>query len=90
LDAGKEKPLIARVFAELADGQFHSGEALAEALGVSRSAVWKAVKSLRDLGATLHAVRNRGYRLAKSSEVLAPDPIVASLSEDVRKRVRRM
>jgi BirA family biotin operon repressor/biotin-[acetyl-CoA-carboxylase] ligase len=81
---------VARVFAELADGQFHSGEALAEALGVSRSAVWKAVKSLRDLGATLHAVRNRGYRLAKSSEVLAPAPILASVSEDVQRRIKRM
>ncbi|HVW69424.1 MAG TPA: HTH domain-containing protein, partial [Steroidobacteraceae bacterium] len=58
----EDKPLVALVFARLADGQFHSGEELAEALGVSRSAVWKAVESLRDLGAMLHAVRNRGYR----------------------------
>jgi BirA family transcriptional regulator, biotin operon repressor / biotin---[acetyl-CoA-carboxylase] ligase len=90
LDAGDERPLAARVFAVLADGQFHSGEALAEGLGVSRSAVWKAVKSLRDLGATLHAVRNRGYRLTKSSEALAADPIRASLSDDVRGRVRSL
>ena len=76
-----ERPLIARVFAELSDGQFHSGEDLAQALGVSRSAVWKAVKSLRDLGATLHAVRNRGYRLAKSSEPLAAERILEKLSE---------
>jgi len=88
--AGEERPLIARVFAELADGQFHSGEALAEALGVSRGAVWKAVKSLRDLGATVHAVRNRGYRLAKSSEALAVAPILANLSGDVQKRVKRL
>ena len=88
--AGEERPLIARVFAELADGQFHSGEALAEALGVSRGAVWKAVKSLRDLGATVHAVRNRGYRLAKSSEALAAAPILANLSGDVQKRVKRL
>ena len=90
MDTDQAKPLIAQVFAELADGQFHSGEALAATLGVSRSAVWKAVKSLRDLGATLHAVRNRGYRLAKSSEALAPAPILASLSEDVQKRVKRL
>jgi BirA family biotin operon repressor/biotin-[acetyl-CoA-carboxylase] ligase len=82
--------LIARVFAELSDGQFHSGEDLAQALGVSRSAVWKAVKSLRDLGATLHAVRNRGYRLAKSSEPLAAERILEKLSEAVRKRVRSL
>ena len=85
-----ERPLIARVFAELSDGQFHSGEDLAQALGVSRSAVWKAVKSLRDLGATLHAVRNRGYRLAKSSEPLAAERILEKLSEAVRKRVRSL
>ena len=85
-----ERPLVARVFAELSDGQFHSGEDLARALGVSRSAVWKAVKSLRDLGATLHAVRNRGYRLAKSSEPLAAERIQEKLSPDVRPRVRSL
>jgi BirA family transcriptional regulator, biotin operon repressor / biotin---[acetyl-CoA-carboxylase] ligase len=85
-----EKSLIARVFAELSDGQFHSGEDLAQALGVSRSAVWKAVESLRDLGATLHAVRNRGYRLAKSSEPLAAERILEKLSDDVRERVRSL
>jgi BirA family biotin operon repressor/biotin-[acetyl-CoA-carboxylase] ligase len=82
--------LIARVFAELSDGQFHSGEDLAQALGVSRSAVWKAVKSLRELGATLHAVRNRGYRLAKASEPLAEPRILEKLSAAVRERVRSL
>ena len=90
MDAGEEKPLVARVFAQLADGQFHSGEGLAEALGVSRSAVWKAVESLRELGATLHAVRNRGYRLARSSEALESGAILAALSESIRARVRRL
>ena len=85
-----DRPLIALVFAQLADGQFHSGEALAQALGVSRSAVWKAVQSLRDLGATLHAVRNRGYRLVKPSEPLGVTQIRAALSDDVRERVRSL
>lgn len=88
--ASDERALIARVFVELADGQFHSGEALATALGVSRSAIWKAVKSLRDLGATLHAVRNRGYRLVKSGEPLAAAEICGKLSEGVRERVRSL
>ena len=84
------EPLTARVFAELADGQFHSGEELAAALGVSRSAIWKAVKSLRDLGATLHAVRNRGYRLAKAAEPLAEARIRESLSDSIRQRIRNL
>jgi len=67
---GDALPLVAKVFAALADGEFHSGEQLAETLGVSRAAVWKAVESLRDLGATLHAVRNRGYRLRSGSDAL--------------------
>jgi BirA family transcriptional regulator, biotin operon repressor / biotin---[acetyl-CoA-carboxylase] ligase len=88
LDASES--LTARVFAELADGQFHSGEQLAATLGVSRSAVWKAVKSLRDLGATLHAVRNRGYRLAKSSEPLAASLIRENLSGETGARIKNL
>lgn len=83
-------PLIARVFAELADGEFHSGEQLAERLGVTRSAVWKAVDSLRELGATLHAVRNRGYRLRAGSDALNAERIAAQLPVLVRGHVRRI
>jgi BirA family biotin operon repressor/biotin-[acetyl-CoA-carboxylase] ligase len=81
-------PLVARVFSALADGEFHSGEQLAERLGVSRSAVWKAVDSLRELGATLHAVRNRGYRLRSGSDALNADSIAAHLPVTVRGHVR--
>lgn len=83
----EEPPLIARVFAALADGEFHSGEQLAETLGVSRSAVWKAVESLRELGATLHAVRNKGYRLRSGSEALDANRITGLLSPTVRNSV---
>ncbi|MGH8294394.1 MAG: biotin--[acetyl-CoA-carboxylase] ligase [Steroidobacteraceae bacterium] len=88
--AGGEKgqPLMARVFSALADGEFHSGEQLASELGVSRGAVWKAVDSLRDLGATLHAVRNRGYRLRSASDALDPERIRALLPAAVREHVR--
>jgi BirA family biotin operon repressor/biotin-[acetyl-CoA-carboxylase] ligase len=88
-DAG-EGPLVARVFAALADGRFHSGEELADRLGVSRSAVWKAGNALRELGATLHAVRNRGYRLVAVSEPLDSDKIRELLSRSVRDCVRKL
>lgn len=87
---GGEAPLVARVFAALADGEFHSGEELAETLGVSRSAVWKAGKALRDLGATLHAVRNRGYRLAAVSEPLDAEKIREHVARGARERVRSL
>jgi len=89
---GNERPLAARVFARLADGQFHSGEALADTLGVSRSAVWKAVRTLRSLGATLHAVPNRGYRLhagqGYASEALDAGHVTSLLPPQVREIVR--
>jgi BirA family transcriptional regulator, biotin operon repressor / biotin---[acetyl-CoA-carboxylase] ligase len=80
-------PLIAPLFAALADGRFHSGEGLAGQLGVSRSAIWKAATALRELGATLHAVRNRGYRLALVSEALDGAVVRAHLGRDVREHV---
>lgn len=50
----------------LADGRFHSGENLADALGVSRAAVWKRLKRLQRLpGIQVDAVRGRGYRLTE-------------------------
>jgi BirA family biotin operon repressor/biotin-[acetyl-CoA-carboxylase] ligase len=83
----KEAPLVARVFAELADGRFHSGEALARSLGVSRSAVWKAAAALRAQGSALHAVPNRGYRLSCGSEPLDPAKIREQLAREVRERI---
>ena len=83
-------PLAAQVFAELADGRFHSGEALAAALGVSRSAIWKAAAALKALGSELHAVRNRGYRLARGAEPLDPAKIRERLPRETREHVARI
>jgi BirA family biotin operon repressor/biotin-[acetyl-CoA-carboxylase] ligase len=83
-------PLVARVFAELCDGEFHSGEDLAKSLGVTRSAVWKAANALRDLGMPMEAVRNRGYKLPVASEPLAATSIREHVSADVRERLTRV
>ena len=48
-----------------------SGSALAQALGVSRSAVWKAIEQLRAEGYQIEAGTNRGYRLTSGPEVLS-------------------
>ncbi len=88
--SGPDEPLVARLFAKLADGQFHSGEALAGDLAVTRSAVWKAAEELRALGATVHAVRNRGYRLPAMAEALDAVKIRALLSDRAAARVTRL
>ena len=40
-----------------------SGQEMAESLGVTRSAIWKAVNTLKKEGYQIQAVNNRGYRL---------------------------
>jgi len=64
----------------LADGNFHSGDEMGAQLGVSRTAVWKCLRSLKGLGLELHAVRGRGYRLSRSIELLSQQQIESSLS----------
>lgn len=85
-DAGT-LPLVARVYAQLADGQFHSGEQLARALQVTRSAVWKGVGTLRDLGVEMQAIRSKGYRLEASSEPLDARRIREQLSQQAQQAV---
>ncbi|PHX38119.1 biotin--protein ligase [Pseudomonas syringae pv. syringae] len=63
----------------LADGAFHSGQVLGDALGISRSAVWKQLQQLEaDLGIDVHKVRGRGYRLATPISLLSPADIMQS------------
>src|SRR5688500_3328005 len=64
------KPLASSVLKRLADGDFHSGERLAGALGVSRAAIWHAVRQLESEGLELFKVRGRGYRLARPLTLL--------------------
>ncbi len=42
---------------------FVSGQQLCEQLGVSRTAIWKVIKSLREDGYDIAAVTNKGYRI---------------------------
>lgn len=83
-------PLPAKVFRMLGPGGFHSGAALAMQLGVSRNAVWKAVGKLKELGVTVHAVRNRGYRLAVPTAPLVAARIREGLDESAQKRLRQL
>jgi len=55
----------------LGDGKFHSGQALGNALGVSRTAVWKQLQLLEsELGIEIHKVRGKGYQLGSPLALL--------------------
>ena len=70
-----------RLLPLLSKEDYISGENAAETLGVSRSAVWKAVESLRHDGYGIEAVTNRGYRIRPDSDVLTAQEIEKNLTE---------
>ena len=86
--AAERGPLAQRVYRLLADQQFQSGTRLAAACDVSRSAIWKAICALRELGVTVHAVPHRGYRLPHATAPLEAARIRKALPAAVAGRLR--
>ena len=64
------KALTSSVLKRLAGGGFHSGEALARELDVSRASVWLAIRDIETLGIEVYKVRGRGYRLPQPLALL--------------------
>ncbi len=71
----------------LADGRFHSGEELGDALGISRMAVWKHIHSLREIGAAMEVVKGKGYRFPACMELLDADAIHAAALPETRRQL---
>lgn len=65
-------------------GSYLSGEEIAGQLCVSRAAVWKAVKSLRNEGYAIDAVTNKGYCLSVKTDILSPQGIQKYLEPEYR------
>ena len=58
-----------------------SGQSLCEALGVSRTAVWKYVNQLKEEGYEFDAVSNKGYRIVKYPDIITREEIESMLPE---------
>ncbi len=56
----KEKVLT---FLKSQAGQYVSGEAISQQLGVTRASVWKMIRALREQGYSIHSVPSKGYLL---------------------------
>ncbi|WP_367923937.1 biotin--[acetyl-CoA-carboxylase] ligase [uncultured Ruthenibacterium sp.] len=63
--------------------QAFSGEMLAQQLGISRAAVWKAIKELQKQGHCIEAVPNKGYTMCQTSEVLSEQGVRPYLTQQV-------
>jgi len=49
-------------------GEYVSGEEISKEIGISRAAIWKHIKKLRELGYEIDSKTNEGYKLIKSPE----------------------
>ena len=65
---------------ENGQGEFFSGEAIAEKLEVSRNAVWKSINTLRDKGYKIESRENKGYSLSTDNDILSANLIARELA----------
>ena len=79
---------------EVNRGRSVNGSIMAEKLSVTRTAIWKNIKQLQDEGYQINAVRNLGYCLEDSNDILSAESIAPylwgkakSFQLDVRKTV---
>ena len=59
--------------------EYISGQELCEKFSVSRTAVWKIMKQLKEEGYEIEAVQNRGYRLLAVPDILSKSEIESRL-----------
>ena len=76
----KKQSLIFSLLRLLEDGEFHSGEVLAQQLGISRASVSNALRGVSSYGLSLYSVRGRGYCLNNPPQWLDAELITSHLA----------
>ncbi len=79
MQAKRDKSTIENVLSMLEKnrGSFVSGADMAQSIGVSRNAIWKAINELRKSGYVIESVTNRGYRLSEDNDIISAEGIRA-------------
>ena len=77
----KDNSVPLKLVAILADGEFHSGEQIGEQLGMSRAAINKHIKTLKEWGLDVFTVTGKGYCLPAPIELLDEDKINTALKQ---------
>lgn len=69
------------ILKQLADGKFHSGEALAKHFGVTRATIWNAIQHAESVGVEVFSVRGRGYQLPQAIDFLDETKVLQAIGE---------
>lgn len=79
--SSKTTQRIESLLRQLADGKYHSGQALAEKLGISRTAVWKLLQRIQSWQVQIYSVRGRGYQIPGGLALINQDLLIESLGK---------
>lgn len=60
-------------------GDYVSGQQLCEHFGVSRTAVWKVIRQLKEEGYEIEAVKNKGYHILEVPDVMTAEEVKSRL-----------
>lgn len=72
-------PTQLTILKHLSDGTCHSGNELGEALGITRTAIWKHINQLNALGINIQSIPHKGYQLENPLTLLDAEEISQSL-----------
>ena len=61
-------------------GDYLSGEELSNSLDISRTSIWKAIKTLREEGHNIEAVTNKGYMLIPDTRLITESGVREGLA----------
>jgi BirA family biotin operon repressor/biotin-[acetyl-CoA-carboxylase] ligase len=78
----KSRDRILELFRQ-STASYVSGEEICRDLGISRTAVWKQIRQLRDLGYEIEAIPSKGYCLQSTPDTLISSAVTADLGTDV-------
>ena len=80
-----ENPGLVKVlrFLQAHSDEYLSGQDLSDVLRISRVAVWKHIRKIRELGYSVESRQKLGYRLLADSDRLLPWEVTSGLKTDV-------
>lgn len=78
----KSSPLFLRLAKLMTPDHFYDGTRLGDQLGITRSAVWKMMKKLDQLGIPMESVKGKGYALKEPLQLLDENYIQQQLHAD--------
>jgi BirA family biotin operon repressor/biotin-[acetyl-CoA-carboxylase] ligase len=79
--SSEDNPGLVKVlsFLKSHNTEYLSGQDLSDVLRISRVAVWKHIKKIKELGYVIESKQKMGYRLASNTDLLLPWEITARL-----------